>query len=350
ASLLTAEAPAFRRGEYVTIHRLNTGLLTFIIERETTMEWNRTAFVFPGQGSQVVGMGRDFAEAYPAARAIFDEADALLASPFSPIIFDGPEDVLNDTYNTQPALYISSLVMLAALRTEIPAAQPGFLAGHSLGEFTALAAAGAVTFGDGLHLVRERGRLMRKAGEFSPGAMAALLGLDAPQVQAICAEITAETGRAVVMANDNCPGQTVISGHEDAIDRAMEAALARGAKKAVRLAVSVAAHSPLMEPAAVEFRALLASIDFKPPTAPVYGNVSASPLVTVDDIRYELDLQLTQSVRWTESVQAMIAAGVTTFIEIGAGDVLTGLTRRIDRGIARHAVNSVDALRALLSV
>lgn len=308
---------------------------------------SQIAYLFPGQGSQMVGMGADFAQEHPAAKVIFDEADSLLEMPFSKLMFDGPEDDLNQTINTQPALYIASIAMLRVIEETLPHIQPAFLAGHSLGEFTALTAAGALSFADGLRLVRERGRLMGEAGEQHPGAMAALLGLDADTVTKICQDASDETSLPVVLANDNCPGQIVISGDTTALDKALELASDAGARKTVKLAVSVAAHSPLMQPASAQFTALLTEIDFQAPQTPVYGNVSAQSLNTVDDIRSELDQQLTQSVRWTETLQTMIADGATAFVEIGSGDVLTALVKRIDRKMPRHTVNSVEALQAL---
>lgn len=312
------------------------------------MDWSKTVFTFPGQGSQYVGMAQGLGEQYPAARAVIEKADSLLGFSLSSLMFEGPKDELDETFNTQPALYVSGIAALEALQSELPKAQPGGMAGHSLGEFTALTAAGAMSFEDGLHLVRERGRLMREAGEKQPGAMAAVLGLDTEQVEAICKQAADDTGKVVVLANDNCPGQLVLSGESEAIDRATELAQENGAKKAIRLAVSIAAHSPVMESAAAHFRERLASIDFQPPRVPVYGNLSAAPLKTVEDIRHELEYQLTKAVRWTESMRAMIAAGAESFVEFGAGEVLTGLIKRIDRKKARHAVHSPEGLAGFL--
>lgn len=313
------------------------------------MDWTKTVFVFPGQGSQVVGMGKDLAEAYPAAQRVFEEADALLGFPLSKLCFDGPQDELDDTLNTQPALYTCGIAVLRALQSELHDAVPEFVAGHSLGEFTALAAAGAVSFEDGLKLVRERGRLMKEAGQVSPGAMAALLGLDADPVRELCTQASAQTGGVLVLANDNCPGQIVISGDDATIEAGMELAKAAGAKRAVKLAVSIAAHSPLMEPASAAFRQALIATHFSPPQRPVYANVDAEPLTTDDAIRRELDLQLTHSVRWTESVMAMVAAGAEYFIELGPKDVLTGLLKRIDRSKTGTAINSTAALQQFVA-
>ncbi len=308
------------------------------------MNWATTAFVFPGQGSQIVGMGADFAAAFPAAQAVFQQADAILGMAFSELCFHGPEEVLNDTQNTQPALYICATAILRVLQENHPEAAPLCCAGHSLGEFTALTAAGALAFEDGLPLVWERARLMREAGEHSPGAMAALLGLEVDQARAVCEQAQQQTGGRVVLANDNCPGQVVISGEVAALEAAMQLSQAR---RAVKLAVSVAAHSPLMHAAAEQLSARVTATPFEPPRFPVYANLTAQPLTRVDDIRQELCEQLTQPVRWTESVQAMIAAGAETFIEIGPRDVLTGLLKRIDRSKTGIALNSVAALNAL---
>jgi len=307
----------------------------------------KLAFVFPGQASQSLGMGRDFVEAYPMAREVFEQTDDLLGFAFSKICFEGSEETLNDTINTQPALYVCSIAILRVLNHERPDIEPDFVAGHSLGEFTALTASGALAFADGLRLVRERGRLMKEAGEKNPGAMAALLGLDLDSAQAVCARASERTQLAVVVANDNCPGQVVISGDVLALEAAMELAKEAGAKRAVKLAVSIAAHSPLMESAAVEFGKLVAATSLKVPQMPIFGNVDAAPLHDIDAIRHELNRQLTQTVRWTDSVKAMIAAGAERFIEIGSGDVLTGLLKRIDRNVEGVALNSVDALKKL---
>ncbi len=214
-----------------------------------------------------------------------------------------------------------------------------------MGEFTALAAAGAVSFEDGLRLVRERGRLMQAAGTKRPGAMAAVLGLDAPQIREICAQASQQTGGVLILANDNCPGQSVISGDSATLEVGMQLLSEAKAKRVVKLAISIAAHSPLMESASAEFRQVLAATQFLTPGVPVYGNVDASPIADVDAIRHELDLQLTNSVRWTESVQAMVAAGADTFIELGPKDVLVGLLKRIDRSTSGKAINSVESLQ-----
>lgn len=308
--------------------------------------WTTCAFVFPGQGSQKVGMGADFYAQSSAAKAIFDQADDLLQADLSGLMFNGPEDMLNDTYHTQAALYVCSIAMLTALQAQVPAAIPGYLAGHSLGEFTALTVSRVLSFADGLKLVRERGRLMCEAGEKQGGAMAALLGLTVVEARDICQQAQQQSGEPVVVANDNCPGQIVISGGTIGVEAAIALAADAG-KRAVKLAVSVAAHSPLMSPASEAFRELLAETPMQAPQIPVYGNVSAAPLPDVAAIRAELDRQLTETVRWTESMQAIIADGATVFLEIGAGDVLNGLLKRIDRAVNRKTLGTIADLSAL---
>ena len=312
------------------------------------VDWTTTAFVFPGQASQQVGMCQDIAAHYPAAQAVFEQADAFLGFSLSQLCFTGPEAVLNDTVNTQPALYTCSLAILKALQSQHPEAKPAMVAGHSLGELTALVAANALTFEDGLRLVRERGRLMKQAGEINPGAMAAILGLETEKVREACQQASAETGSVVIVANDNCPGQLVISGNHAAVDAALLLVQAAGAKKTVKLAVSIAAHSPLMEPAAQVFRDLLADIPFYEPDVPIYGNVMAQQLTSSEAIRQELAQQLTHSVRWTEAVQLMIRDGAKAFVEIGPGDVLTGMIKRIDRDVRRCVLNNSLDLREFL--
>jgi [acyl-carrier-protein] S-malonyltransferase len=311
------------------------------------IDWATAAWLFPGQGSQLVGMGADLAARYPAAARIYEQADRILGFEFSKLCFEGPAAALDETINTQPALYVTGIATLAALEELHGQINPLAAAGHSLGEFTALTAVGALPFDAGLRLVRERGRLMKEAGEKSPGAMAALLGASIEDVHALCDQASAEVGRPVVLANDNCPGQVVISGDGQALDRALALAKERGIKKAVKLAVSVAAHSPLMAHSAEAFRAALAMTPFETPIVPIIGNVSAAPLRTRNDILSELDTQLTSSVRWTESIQALRAMGVQTFVELGPKEVLTGLLKRIDREATGIALNSAEAVAAL---
>jgi len=293
-----------------------------------------TAFLFPGQGSQFVGMGRELVEREPAARALFDEADARLGFPLSRLCFEGPEEALTDTSVQQPALYTTSLAAWAVL-AERGQAGAAYVAGHSLGEFSALAAAGALTFADGLALVRRRGELMKLAGERQPGGMAAILGLDAAPVAEVCATAAAETGGTVGVANDNCPGQVVITGDETALARAMSLLGQAGARKVVRLPISIAAHSPLMSSVAGEFAAAVAAAPLTAARIPIVANVTARPITTPDDIRAELTAQLTAPVRWTDSVRQLGALGVDAYVEVGPGDVLLGLVKRIDRAATR---------------
>lgn len=312
------------------------------------MDWKTCAALFPGQGSQTVGMGADFAQTYSSARETFEQADEILGFDMSRICFEGSSEALNQTDITQPALYVCSIAIWRVLQERLPAAQPSWLAGHSLGEFSALTAADALSFEAGLRLVEARGRFMQRAGADNPGAMAAILALDIAEVEALCSAVSAETGQVVVLANDNCPGQAVVSGNIAAVDQLIERASAAGARRAVKLSVSVAAHSPLMASALAGFLDVIQSTAFSPPTAPVYGNVLAKPLESAADIQTELDQQLTQSVRWTDSMRAIIAAGAQTFIEIGSGTVLAGLMRRIDRSKARVSLNSVQSLETFL--
>jgi [acyl-carrier-protein] S-malonyltransferase len=292
------------------------------------------AYLFPGQGSQYVGMGNDLYSSFSAAREMFDQANQVLGINISQLCFNGPADTLNDTWNTQPAILATGIAALRVLQAEKPEMDhPVYVAGHSMGEFSALIAAGAISFEDGLKLVRERGRLMKQAGEQSPGGMAAILGLECGPVEEICSTVREQSGEYVGVANDNCPGQIVISGATSALERAMELAKEQGAKRATRLAVSIAAHSPLMVEAAAEFRRILDATPFHKPSVPLVANAAAAPLTAPDDIRDALGRQLTSPVRWTESVRWMIDQGVTCFIEVGPKDVLTGLLRRIDRSV-----------------
>ncbi len=288
------------------------------------------AFLFPGQGSQAVGMGRDLYEREPAARALYDAADARLGFPLSRICFEGPEEALTDTAVQQPALFVTSLAAWEALRAR-GEADAGFVAGHSLGEFSALAAAEALSFADGLALVRRRGELMKLAGERQPGGMAAVLGLDAAPIALLCARAAAETGRTVGVANDNCPGQVVITGDETALIRAMTLLTEAGARKVVRLPITIAAHSPLMASVADEFAAAVDAAPLATARIPVVANVTARPIAAPDEIRAELKAQLTSPVRWTDSIRYLGAQGVDSYVEVGPGDVLLGLVKRIDR-------------------
>lgn len=303
-------------------------------------------FLFPGQGSQHVGMAKDLAQTYSSAHSLLVEADEILGMSISEICFEGPEALLTDTINAQPALYVSSLAALQALQEELGALpRPSFFAGHSMGEYTALAAAGSIGFADGLQLVRERGRLMKEAGEKHPGRMVAVLGLSEETVSQICAEAAEEFGGVAQIANDNCPGQIVISGDEDSISATVPRLESAGARRAVPLAVSIAAHCPLMEPAAAQLRERIEAIAVQEPIAPVIGNTSGLPLESAEAIRHELNAQLTGSVRWTESMEHAAEGGVQTAVEIGPGTVLTGLMRRIQRKAKRVNVSSPADVR-----
>ena len=311
---------------------------------------SNTAFLFPGQGSQHIGMVAELVATYSVARAALEEADDTLGFALSRLMLDGPEDDLTDTINAQPALLAASVAVMAALSAEIGERMPAhgtgnFVAGHSMGEYSALVAAGSLTYGDGLRLVRARGRLMKEAGMQAPGMMAAVLGLNEARVAELCAEISATAG-IVQIANDNCPGQLVISGDRTGMEAAMQALAAAGARKVVPLAVSIAAHSQLMQPAADALRSAIDATPLVDPAVPVVGNTTAQPLSSADSIRAELAAQLTGNVRWTDSIQAMVKAGVTTFVELGAGDVLTSLVKRIDRSVLRIAVNEPAGVRA----
>ena len=298
-----------------------------------------TAFIFPGQGSQSVGMGQELAQAYPIAGEIFERADYILGFPLSKLAWEGPEELLNDTVNTQPALLVHSIAALRVFQEQFPDFQPALVAGHSMGELSALVAAGALDFEPALKLVRRRGELMKAAGQVSTGGMAASLGRDILRMDEICSQAS-QPDEIVQVANDNCPGQVVISGAAPALERAMELAGQSGARKVVRLAVSIAAHSPLMAHAQADFNLAVASAQIQDPRIPLIGNVTATALRTAPEISEDLQAQLRARVRWTESIQAMVAVGVNTFVEIGSGDVLTGLIKRIQRRSQRITFGS----------
>lgn len=298
-----------------------------------------TAFLFPGQGSQKLGMGRELAEAYPAARQVFDQADAWLGFSLARLAWEGPENELNDTVNTQPALLAHSAAALRVFNEKYPGFQPAAVAGHSMGELSALIAAGSLTYEAALRLARRRGELMKEAGQVTPGGMAAVLGADIPTLERICAEASTPT-EVVQVANDNCPGQVVISGALGAIERATALAGAAGIRRVRPLAVSIPAHSPMMAHAQERFNQAVEAAGVQDPAIPIIGNVSAGPLASAEAVRADLRLQLTSRVRWTETIQALAAQGVTTFVELGSEAVLCGLLKRIDENLKGIAIGA----------
>lgn len=303
------------------------------------------AFVFPGQGAQTVGMGRALAEAYPAARAVFEEVDAALNAPLSELIWEGDAETLTLTENAQPALMATSIAALRALESEgISVASAAFVAGHSLGEYSALCAAGSLTLADTARLLRLRGLAMQRAVPVGVGAMAALLGLDFAQASAVAAE--AAQGEVCQAANDNDPAQVVVSGHRAAVERAVELAKAAGAKRAVMLPVSAPFHCALMQPAAEEMAAALAEVAIAEPEVPLVANVRAEAVRDPEEIRRLLAAQITGSVRWRESVAWMADRGVTEFWEIGAGKALSGMIRRIVKDAGTRAIGTPEDVAA----
>lgn len=325
------------------------------------------AFLFPGQGSQAVGMGSDVVATSPAARSVFETVDAALGFSLSDLCFNGPEEALRETINAQPAIVTVSLALLAALQEALspqsarsisswafPLA-PTYTAGHSVGEYAALVASGALALEDAARLVRERGRLMHHEGTVCAGGMAAIIGMDEEALQEICREATAQgtaqlpdhahpgQGR-VTVANFNAPGQIVISGEQSALAVAMEMAKARGAKRAIPLAVSGAFHSPVMQPAAVGLARALATTEIHNASIPVISNISATPLDKAEAIREELAQQVASSVQWVRTIEYLVNTGVTVFIEIGPGQALTGMVKRIAKGVTTLNVSNMAEL------
>jgi [acyl-carrier-protein] S-malonyltransferase len=314
------------------------------------------AYVFPGQGSQSVGMCRDLVDVSPAAAAVFDAADAALGEPLSRLAWEGPAELLDRTENAQPALLAASIAIFEAMRerwiaAQVEAPEPSFAAGHSMGQYSALVAAGALSLSDGIRLVRERGRLMQASGQGRDGAMAALIGLDDAKLPELVDGAAAHG--VFVVANRNSPGQVVVSGERPAIEAGAELAKSLGAKRAIVLPVSVAAHSPLMADAAAAMAQTLAQVTFADPAPPLLANRDARAITTAEGCRTELVEHLTAGVDWIRTVEQMTAAGVTTFVEVGPGKVLTGLLKRIVPDaelIPADDPTATDRLLALASV
>jgi [acyl-carrier-protein] S-malonyltransferase len=306
-------------------------------------ELSKAAYVFPGQGSQNIGMGLDLYKGYPSAKEVFDEADVSLGFPLSRLCFEGPEEELTKTHNVQPAILVVSIAYLKALqdasRGNFP--PPAFIAGHSLGEYTALVAAGVLSLTDAVLLVRERGRLMYEAGLKNPGSMLAIIGLDEETVKDVCLQSRTE------ISNLNCPGQIVISGAIEALAEANKLAKVRGARALIPLKVSGAFHSALMEPVLAEFSKIVSNVRFQPPVTPVISNVTARPLTEANSIKEELVKQLRNCIQWQGSVEYMMHSGVTTFYEVGPGKVLTGLIRRINSELQTFNISGIEDIAQL---
>lgn len=293
------------------------------------------AFVFPGQGAQFVGMGKDLYEKHPIAKQFFEKANEILGFRITDIMFDGTDEELKQTKVTQPVVFLHSVISALCLGSDF---QPGMVAGHSLGELSALTAARCLSFEDGLKLVAARAKAMQKACEARPGTMAAIIALPDEKVEEVCRAVSEETGKVVVPANYNCPGQLVISGNVEAIAEACEKLKAAGAKRALPLKVGGAFHSPLMQPAKDELQAAIEQTQFSAPKCPVYQNVDGKPHTEPEDIKQNLIAQLTSSVRWTACVQNMIADGATDFTECGPGKALQGMIGRIDKTVTAHGI------------
>lgn len=307
----------------------------------------KIAVVFPGQASQYVGMGRELAERFPTASEVFAQADDVLAEPFRKLLWEGPEEALNLTANTQPGVLAVSVAAWRVLRQSAPGLEPAFLAGHSLGEYSALVAAGSLGFAHALRTVRLRGQFMQEAVPVGVGAMAALMGIEAEAVAQACAE--AARDQVVSAANDNAPGQVVIAGHAEAVARAVEAAKARGCKKAVLLPVSAPFHCALMAPARERLEEVLASLPFSDPAWPVVANVDAAPTSTGEEARRKLIQQVDSPVRWRETLLAFQREGVEAIVEVGPGTVLCGLAKRVSREWKLLNVENAESLEKTLA-
>lgn len=301
----------------------------------------KIAFVFPGQGAQAVGMGRDAYERFEASRAVFDRADEVLGFSVSKLAFEGPEEELKLTANTQPALLTTSVALLEAFKAR--GVKPDYVAGHSLGEYSALVAAGVLSFDDAVRLVRARGLFMEQAVPGGQGAMAATLGADRDALDALCRDISATVGR-VELANVNCPGQIVVSGTAAGVAAVAERGKEAGAKRVVPLEVSGPFHSSLMQPAAERLEKELAAAEFRDAAVPVIANVTARPVTSGEEFRRLLVRQVVSPVLWEDSIRYLIGEGVDTFVEIGSGTVLAGLIKKIDKTVKVVSVNSADAV------
>ena len=301
----------------------------------------KIAYVFPGQGSQAIGMGLDLYQSSPQARQVFEEADQALQFPLSRLCFEGPEEELRETINAQPAILTVSIAYLKITSEVNSTIKPVFVAGHSIGEYTALVAANVLAFADAVRLVRERGRLMQEAGKIKPGGMAAVIGLDETSVEEICFETGAQ------IANINCPGQTVVSGTREAIERSIDLAQSRGAVGVVPLEVSGAFHSALMQSTVKGMAQAISQVDFRPPEVPIVANSTAKPVTTVDEVKKELLRQLCHCVQWQPSVEYMAGVGVSIFIEIGPGIVLSKLIKRIAKNAQVLNMSDLESIKAI---